>query len=255
MIPWINIELTNDCNKACSFCGRAQDRKDHKLDIGHIKPKLVKKIAREFTGSIVQVNKDGEPMLWNEDLRKFTDLFPEKISNIVTNGILLYERKEELLGFTSITVSVIEDDVEQFETIKRFSEFNRNNLGPLLFVKFLGDYDNPEFRTLGIRTMRRTIHHPKKDSNYRHGTDAIPEIGICLDLLMKPAIDWKGFVHICNRYDPKNLGVVGNINNDSLETILNGFKRSSVIASHMIGNRTALPLCNTCQFWGIPRVE
>jgi MoaA/NifB/PqqE/SkfB family radical SAM enzyme len=250
LIPWLNIELTNRCNKACSFCGRARDRASGKLQTGDIE--LIKKIAHEFKGNICQVNKDGEPLLY-DNLKEVGKLFKNKIINIVTNGQLLWHRWEDIQDFISVTVSVIEFDKEQFDNIMAYHQWKERN--PLLFVKFLGTYDNPEFEKMGIKTMRRTIHHPKGDFNYQKGKPLIPEIGVCLDLLMKPAIDWMGNVHICNRYDPDNLGVIGNVKNKKLTRILDGKERQRYIEHHKKGMRHLLPLCDTCEFWGIPRVE
>lgn len=252
MIPWINIELTNDCSGNCYFCGRNKARKAGILEVGYMPIDLVRKIAKEFKGNIVQFNRDGDVLLY-ENLLEIGELFKDKIINIVTNGKLLLERKKEIQDFISITISVIEDDKEQFRIIKEYHEWKDRK--PLLFVKFLGTYNNPEFEKMGIKTMRRTIHNPNGDFNYKKGKELIPEIGVCLDLLMKPSIDWQGNVHICNRYDPDNLGVIGNVKNKKLNRILDGKERQRYIEHHKKGLRHLLPLCDTCQFWGIPRVE
>lgn len=254
MVPWINIELTNRCNKSCSFCGRAKDRASGKLQTGDMDIKLIKEIASDFTGNIIQFNKDGEPLLYEYLFSAAVFFFfPNRVTNIVTNGKLLWERRQDISLFRTITVSVIEDDVEQFEIIKKY--MGQKDREQQLFVKFLGTYDNPEFEKMGIKTMRRTIHNPAGDFNYQKGKELIPEIGICLDLLMKPSIDWQGNVHICNRYDPDNLGIIGNVKNKKLNRILDGKERQRYIEHHKKGFRHLLPLCDACQFWGIPRVE
>jgi radical SAM protein with 4Fe4S-binding SPASM domain len=252
MIPWINLELTNDCWGNCYFCGRNEARKAGTLEIGYMPIALVRKIAKEFKGNIAQFNRDGDALLY-DNLMDVGRLFKDKIINIVTNGQLLWDRRLDIQHFISVTVSVIEDDKEQFRIIKQYQEWKDRK--PLLFVKFLGTYDNPEFEKMGIKTMRRTIHNPKGDFNYQKGKPLIPEIGVCLDLLMKPSIDWQGNVHICNRYDPDNLGVIGNVKNKKLNRILGGRERQRYIEHHKKGMRHLLPLCDTCEFWGIPRVE
>jgi radical SAM protein with 4Fe4S-binding SPASM domain len=252
MIPWINAELTSDCNGHCYFCGRNKARELGTLEIGYMPIDLVRKIAKEFKGNIAQFNRDGDALLYGS-LNEVGILFKNKITNIVTNGKLLWDTRFYIQDFTSITVSVIENDELQFSIIKAYHEWKDRK--PLLFVKFLGTYDNPEFEKMGIKTMRRTIHNPAGDFNYQKGKQLIPEIGVCLDLLMKPSIDWQGDVHICNRYDPDNLGVIGNVKNKKLNRILDGKERQRYIDHHKKGLRHLLPLCDTCQFWGIPRVE
>lgn len=248
MIPWINIELTSRCNKSCSFCGRARDRKSGKLRQGDFDINLLNGVINSV-GSIIQFNKDGEPLLY-EKLAEVGKICRNKVTNIVTNGILLWDRRHDLQDFTSICVSVIENDAKQFDNIIKFNSAYKK---PLLYVKFLGDYYTDEFGKAGIKTLRRTIHHPSGDYNYQRNTELIPEVGVCLDFLMKPSIDWQGNVHICNRYDPDNIGIIGNINNEYLNNIWLNILRNNWLSMHLEGKRDSIPLCNGCEYWGIPR--
>ena len=80
----------------------------------------------------------------------------------------------------------------------------------------------------------------------------IPEIGICLDFLNHLAISKDGDVSICVRFDPKHLGVLGNIKECSLEDLWNSPLRLKWKKAHMEGRRKDIPLCSYCQFWGVP---
>jgi hypothetical protein len=170
-----------------------------------------------------------------------------KITNIVTNGLLLWEQRGSLVEFDTICVSVHKDDDKQFESVKRFVEATDM---PVL-IKFLGDYCNPEFEKLGLKTTRRAIHHPLADNHYQR-KPIIPELSICLDFLMKPSINWKGEFSICNRYDPDGNGVVGDCNTQTLKQIWEGEKRMEYLDYHIKGVRDKIPMCKGCEFYGVP---
>lgn len=251
MFPWLNIELTNHCQKSCGFCGRAEARKKGTIETGDMDLELLNYIVGQFNGSIIQMNKDGEPLLYPQ-LWAIGQICKDRITNIVTNGILLFNKKDALIdNFTSVTVSVIEDDAEQLETVRKFIEFKKDK-SPIVAIKFLGDYYNPEYEKLGLKTMRRSIHNPKCDIDYQQGRPPLPELQVCLDFLMKPSIDWQGNFYICNRYDPERKGLIGNCYKQSIDDIWNGDKRLQWLKYHKQGKRDLVPLCSRCEFFGIP---
>jgi len=168
------------------------------------------------------------------------------------DGLLLMERMDDLKdNFTTVTVSVFEDDPKQFESIKGFVEYIGSGF-PKTYIKMLGDCDNPEFEKMKLKVMRRSIHAPKGDVNYQGSKPPIPELGICLDFLFKPSIDYEGNFFICNRYDPECKGMLGNIKTDTLEWMWNSPLRQHWLHLHKIGRRDLMPLCSGCEFWGIP---
>lgn len=248
-IEYLNIELTTACNKSCPFCVRVEARDNNELKIREMSGELLDLILSQYKGSIIQFHRNGEPLLYS-GLRELGEKCKGYITNIVTNGKLLMERKDDLKYFTSITVSVYEGDVNQIEQIK---SFNKQVEKPMLLVKLLGDYDNLEFDKLGIKTLKRSIHNPTKNNNYRGSLPPIPELGICLDFLMKPSIDVDGNVFICNRYDPLYKGMLGNIKKDSLDWIWNvNPLRLEWLELHKKGKRNEIPLCTECHYWGCP---
>lgn len=251
MFNWINLELTNDCQRSCWFCGRTKARAEKKMNIGYMDLHLFKYLIGQFRGEIVQFSRDGEPLLYPA-IYEIGRLSQPFVSGIVTNGLLLYEKKDEIIdNFTTVTVSVMDDNEEQFESIRKFNEA-KGDKSPMLQVKFLGDYYNPEFEKMGLRTTRRSIHDPLKDKDYKQSKPPLPEIGVCLEFMNKPSIDWEGFFYICNRYDPHKLGVIGNCLKESFEEIWNGEKRREMFEYHKRGARDMIPFCNQCQFYGIP---
>lgn len=247
MINWLTIELTNDCQKSCHFCGRAKARKEG-LRTGNLSMEIFDLIISQFKGSLIQFHRDGEPLLYPA-LSEIGEKCKPFITNIVTNGRDLLKRVDDLKDFTTITVSVYEDDKEQFEQIKGFKEKTET---PRLLVKYLGNYTNPEFENMGITTLRRTIHAPKGDVNYQGNKPPVPEFGICLDFLMKPSIDYEGNFFICNRYDPFYEGMIGNIKNDTFEELWNSPLRLEWLEYHKQGRRDKISLCKKCQYWGCP---
>jgi len=256
MFNWLNIELTNRCNKSCSFCGRAKKRKAGVLDLGDMDFELYKDIIAQIEPeTIIQFHKNGEPLLY-EKIGDAINLAYSKnmIINIVTNGILLMDRIKELKQATTICVSVIEDDIKQFETIK---EFIAHTDVPV-FIKFLGNYYNPEYEKLGLKCLRRKIHHPDHDYNYQDiyckPESYISEIGICLDFLNKPSVSWNGDFCICNRFDYDGLGVLGNLNDFTIKELWTSNKRYLWLMCHKNNRRDLVPLCKTCQYWGNPQV-
>lgn len=247
MFNWLNIELTNRCNKTCSFCGRAKARDKNELKLGDIDIELFKKIVGEYNGDILQWNKDGDALLY-ERLGEVADCTKRFITNIVTNGILLWDKRDVVRRFTSVCVSVTEDDQEQFENVKKFTEYCNT---PVV-IKFLGDYRNEEYEKLRVLTTRRSIHHPKGDFKYNGSKPVIPELGLCIDFIGKPSIDWQGRFYICNRYDPTGKGVIGDCRVNTLEEIWFGALRSMWLEHHLKGDREKVPLCEKCTFWGFP---
>jgi radical SAM protein with 4Fe4S-binding SPASM domain len=95
------------------------------------------------------------------------------------------------------------------------------------------------------------LHNPLGSYHYERQPTK-PEIGICLEFLNHMSIDRDGIVSICVRFDPKKLGVIGDANKESLSEIWNGRKRMEWLKLHTLGDRNMVPLCQTCEFWGIP---
>lgn len=245
MFNWLTIELTNRCNKSCSFCGRAKAR--DKMDLGDMDLDLFKQIISQYEGDVIQFSKDGDPLLYPH-LDEVAELCQDRITNIVTNGILLWGKAETVSKFTTICVSVTERDDKQFEDVWKFVKAYSNPVT----IKFLGKYDDPRYEQIGLRTTRRTIHEPKGDWNYQGRKPVIPELGICLDFLNKPSISWDGYLSICNRYDPKREAIIGDCAKNSLNSIWNGNKRKEYLKHHLSGNRGAINFCSKCNFWGCP---
>jgi radical SAM protein with 4Fe4S-binding SPASM domain len=219
------------------------------MELGEIPIESLNEIVRQFKGDIIQFNKDGEPLLYPK-LWLVGEICKPFVTNIVTNGKLLWEKRTELVdNFTSICVSVFEDDEQQKEAVMKFAEY-KGDRSPQILIKFLGGYDDTDYHKFTV--LRRSLHHSKTDTLYAGSKPPVPEVGVCLDFLYKPSIDWKGDMYMCNRYDPEGLGKIGNTFTTSLEDIWNGDKRNKMLKLHKEGKREEIEMCKKCEYWGFP---
>jgi len=254
----VNVELTSFCNKNCWMCGRRkieQDHKEIKMNYGHMKIDLVIKIANQLPhGIVVQLHNNGEPLLYPE-FGVALGLFKNQIRCANTNGKLLVEKSEEIIGnMETLTISVIENDPDaeqQYEIVRRFLGI-KGDKKPFIVYRCLGNVDHKRWEELPGLITKRILHNPMGSYEYKK-TPVIPEIGICWDMLGHMAIDRFGKVSICVRFDPNRLGVLGDANVTDLDIIWNGEKRKQWLQYHIDGQREKVELCSTCDFWGVPR--
>lgn len=254
----INVELTSRCNKKCWMCGRRKVDKDHPelaLKYGDMDFELVRKISEELPPNIVvQFHRDGEALLYPR-FGEAVRLFKNQIKNIVTNGKLIVEKADEIIGnLDTISISIFENDNEaneQFELIRRFLKL-KGKKKPFTTLRLVGAVDSAKYEDLGCLIIRRALHAKMGSFNYRKKNPTIPEIGICWDFLHHLCVSREGKVSICVRFDPKGLGVIGDLSKNSLEEIWNGNKRMKWLEYHKEGKRDKIPLCSYCHFWGVP---
>jgi hypothetical protein len=254
----VNIELSSQCNKNCFCCGRRKISKKYPeivKNYGHMDFELVKKISKQLPENImVQLHDNGESTL-HPKFGETVKLFKNQIKCINTNGKLIVEKVDEIVGnLDTMTISVIEKDPEgdkQYELVKKFLSL-RGNKRPRLIYRCLGDVDTKKWEKLDGMVVKRMVHHPLGSFKYKKEVTK-PEAGICMDFLNTTAIDKDGFVSICVRFDPERLGVLGNLKDQTLEEIWNCEKRMKWLQYHIEGRRDKIPLCSYCEFWGIPK--
>ena len=254
----VNIELSSKCNKFCWCCGRREIDRSHPeiaMNYGYMDFGLVESIAKQLPSDIVtQFHWNGEPLLYPK-FGKAIDLFKRQIRCIDTNGKLLVEKADQIINkLDTLTVSIIENDPEgeeQYQIVRKFLSL-KGNIKPLMIYRLLGDVNKPDrWKELPGIVATRVFHSALGSFNYQK-TPTKPEIGICLDLLNHIAIDRFGNVSPCVRFDPLHLGRIGDLNKSSLKDIWNSSKRKEWIKHHLAGRRDLAPLCNYCDFWGIP---
>ena len=254
----INIELTSRCNKNCWICGRRKVEREMPelaLKYGDMPFELVNKIARQLPPNVVvQLHNNGEPTLYPK-LGDAIKLFKNQITQFDTNGKLILEKADEIISnLDAMAISVIENDPEsdnQFEIIKKFLELKGEN-PPHTILRLNGVVERKRYEELGLVIATRVLHSPMGSYNYKVRQPTVPEIGICLDFLHHLAVRNDGKVSICVRFDPKDLGVIGDASTESLSKIWNSSKRLEWLEYHKRGQRGKIPLCSFCHFWGVP---
>nr|WP_320017110.1 radical SAM/SPASM domain-containing protein [uncultured Desulfobacter sp.] len=254
----INIELTSRCNKNCWMCGRRKIERDYTeltIKYGDMDFGLLESIAKQLPpGIVVQLHNNGEPTLYPH-LGEAIRLFKNQITQFDTNGKLLLEKSDEIIdNLDTMAVSVFENDSdaeEQFVILKRFLNL-KGESKPTVVARLNGDVDSKRYENLDLIIARRLLHSPMGSFNYRKNSPTVPEIGICLDFLNHPAINKDGDFSICVRFDPKRHGVLGNIRNESIAELWNGEKRKKWLEFHKKGQRSEIPLCSYCHYWGVP---
>ena len=255
----INVELTNKCNKACWMCGRRRIEKDYPELVARYADmdfSLVERIAKQLpAGIIVQLHNNGEPLMYP----RFGDAakqFQGCIRNIVTNGKLLMKKYDEIVGnLETVAVSIIENDPdadEQYVILEEFLAKKGKAQLPSVILRINGQVDVERYRKFDLPMAYRAIHSPFGSYGYKRADPTIPEIGICLDFLHHPAINVRGLVSTCVRFDPLGYGVLGDLTKGTLVDIWNSDKRREWLNFHIRQQRDRMPLCEQCAFWGVP---
>lgn len=256
----LNIELTNKCNKTCYMCGRrkVETQNPNIKYTDEIDLKLLKKIAKQLPeGILIQFHNNGEPLLYSY-LKEALSLFKKQIRCFDTNGKLLLEKYNEIIdNVETITISTFEKDPEweqQYEILKEFLR-KKGEKKPSVIIRCLGDIEKErieKYKELNCLMAYRILHSPMGSFEYKKQT-VIPEHGICLEMLFHPAINVKGELSTCVRFDPDKKAVLGNLNKDSFKKIWNSNERRKWLQLHINGERNKIPLCSKCEFYGIPR--
>jgi radical SAM protein with 4Fe4S-binding SPASM domain len=255
-LSFLHLELTSRCNKSCAMCGRRKMEREHSelCNWGDMPYDMVRFIHYQTPkGITVQFHNNGDPLCYPY-LGRALLCFDSNIRCFNTNGKLLLERSEEIIGnLETMTVSVIQDDPEgeeQYEQIKRFL-LRKGSERPFVIYRLLGEIVDKEryIRLPGI-VATRVVHSPDGSRDYRRQV-TVPEIGICLDLLTHMAIDRYGNISMCVRYDPEGHLRIGHVNT-GLRNAWESKKRKTYIDYHIQQRRGELPGCRDCHYWGCP---
>jgi len=240
------------------MCGRRKIDKEYPevvTNYGDMDFELLKKIAAQIPeGIVVQFHNNGDPFLYSR-LGDAIRLFMNQIKCLDTNGKLLVRKADEVIdNLDTLTVSVIENDPEadeQYEIVKKFLAI-KGDKKPFMVYRLLGQVKNSElWENLGGIIARRIVHSPLGSFQYTL-KPTVPEIGMCVEILNHMAIDRFGKVSACVRFDPKGLGVLGDVNETPLADIWNSHNRLKWIELHKQGKRKEIPFCSKCDYWGVP---
>jgi radical SAM protein with 4Fe4S-binding SPASM domain len=240
------------------MCGRRMVDREYPnlaIDYGDMDFKLLEMIAPQIhPGIVVQFHRDGEALLYPEFGRAMR-LFPNNIRNIVTNGKLLVQKADEIIGnLETMSISVFGNDEEADEQKELLEEFLKikKERKPYVTLRLIGDIDSSPYDKYNLQIIRRVLHSPMGSFGYVKRKPVIPEIGICWDFLNHPCVNRKGDFSICVRFDPSGIGILGNLSNESLHDMWNSERRTAWKKCHIEGRRNDVPLCEKCEYWGVP---
>ncbi len=258
----VNIELSSRCDKGdgtpgsgCWMCGRRKIERDYPelAKWGDMDLSLVYELSKQIPeGIVTQFHDNGEPLLY-PNLGGALGYFKHTIRCLDTNGKLLVEKASEIIdNLETITISTFEGDDEadeQYELVKEFLII-KGDKKPNVIIRELGTakYDYASF---GLLIAHRQFHSPMGNFDYKR-QPTIPEIGICINALSHLSIKRDGTVSMCVTFDPHRQGVIGNIKDTSLDELWNGQVREIALQNHIRGERWKNPLCQSCNYWGIP---
>ncbi len=253
----VNIELTTRCNKNCWMCGRRKIEREYPeiaIEYGDMEFELIKSIAQQLPEEVVvQFHDNGEPLLY-ERFGEAVRLFNRQIRCMDTNGKLLVNKAGEIIdNLDTLTISTFEKDEEAEDQYKLIEEFLRikEERKPNVIIRCLGKVDLDKYKKLGCIIATRVLHSPMGSFQYKRNP-TVPEIGICLDLLNHMVIKRNGRVSMCVRFDPRGLGIIGDCTKNPLIDIWNSPVRKERLKYHKEGERKKIPLCSSCEFWGVP---
>ena len=255
----LNIELTSRCSKKtiCSMCAHQDLRTNPALKLGDMNFDLLRLISTQIESpTIISLHRDGDSVDF-ERLREALELFNGFPVSLVTHGERLAEKADDIIGrATTVTVSIVPKDPDrqiQLDSVREFMR-KKGDRAPMLQLKFLGHInDAEEYEALSLPIINRALHVKPGNWLYSRATPPVPEVRVCLDFLSRPSIDWQGNVWICNRFNASKEGLIGDLNEQSLDEIWNGPVRQAMLQAHLAGRRDlANNLCKACTFWGIP---
>ena len=244
------------------MCGRRKQENDwpEKCDWGDMPFEMVEKLHEQVpVGVFIQWHANGEPLLYPYLYETFR-LFDGHLMGLDTNGKLLWEKRMAVNLLSSVTISVIPDDPEGNEQLKIAERFIQEEDRPLVMFRLLGEIDAARQYLIRMWSekydkvdyCKRILHKPQGSFGYEKPVTK-PEHGICEEMLHKLAIDRYGNVYPCVRFDPEKKNLLGNINEVSLPEIWYIKKREIWKQFHINHQRSMVPLCGSCDFYGVPR--
>ncbi|MCF5839375.1 radical SAM/SPASM domain-containing protein [Aeromonas veronii] len=241
LFSWIDINVTELCNRKCIFCPRVDPDKYPNQNI-HMSIDLAKEIGNQLEmlnyNGVVVFSGYSEPMQCPH-LEEIIAAFPKKIRlEMVTNGDFLKPEKIKRLyeaGLNYFVVSMY-DGPEQTEKFKKM--FNDAGLNENSYI--LRDRWHNKEDSFGLKLTNRA------------GTITIgdqPEIEPthpCYYTAYSLTIDWNGDVMLCMQDWNKKIKF-GNASQQPLVDIWNSKALNSYRKKLINGNRTCSPCykCNT----------
>ena len=231
------IDVTNHCNKKCSFCPMKDRYTEDIMPLGFMTLKtyigIIKECAENVpVGMNVELHKDGEPLL-HEDLWMFIHYAKSKKCHVhfATNGILLSKTMEDLVdsGLDLMTLSVI-DDIP-YKSIRNFMAY-KGKRKPVFQVKYFGE--KPD--------IPADVFIQRKKHNWTDDEDRKSRKP-CSKLLDSAAVTWDGLYTICCVDYKRDTAV-------PLTTIKECYKKKQEIYNNQCPG-VLKERCSHCNYWEV----
>ncbi len=277
--PWhVDVELTNDCNMTCLFCGRNEMERE----VGYMNPAVFRKTVDqcvEYGCKGIRLIRWGEPLL-NEDIFDHMRYVKEKglYLHLTNNGsFLTKENREKILDIGVDCLIVSLQGVDE----AGYAEMRNNKMFPKIRERIINLVQERQERglerpyvqvttTLLDETLEQAHawkeeweqyideasfgytwlgHIRKTDAKIealKKRTRTLPRKFTCYEVFMMMAVDWDGDVSLCGIDYDKEL-TVGNINEKNLYELWHS-KEANAIRTLLVNNRQdLLKRCSRCE--------
>jgi MoaA/NifB/PqqE/SkfB family radical SAM enzyme len=242
----LQVEVTNHCNRACWFCAMHDRYNQDEIPLGYMEWDLYKSIIDQCPTDIdlrLILSVYGEPLLHSE-LGRMAEYSTSKGFHtlVITNGLLLWEKREELMSLDAITISLM--DTKPLESLNKFIEYRKPGNKPFLRLKLFEDvpidFNKYEIPKVDEITINDRIRLPDSlDTGKMRESKAL-----CYHVVLMPAITWDGEFLICCR-DYKRESRIGNVGKEPLRTLWRvvNYVRDLQLKEFFT------PPCNRCRFF------
>ena len=272
--PQIIIETSINCNANCIMCPNDKlERKNRNMPMA-----LFKNLIDQCIGKgVEQIHPfmHGEPFMVEdifEKLEYVNEKLPATQITIFTNGNLLDDEKaKKLLKIRNVKIffSIDAYTKETYEKIRKGLDFEKTKANILNFIKLNNESETPIITGVSMTRSNYNAHEISPFINFWNGkVDNIDthrctgrNIDVpaytseeaaahfksiaCGVLFNFMCINTDGNVSMCcEDYTPKVI--LGNVNNESIETIWNGKRFNAIRKAHMEGRKSDLMVCKTC---------
>lgn len=278
----VDIEITNNCNLRCIFCGQQAMTRER----GFISENIINKVVEECAehGTPIRFIRWGESFL-HPKIIDFVKYIKSKglLLHITTNGLVINTNQIKSLiklQLDSIIFSFQGATKEQYELMRNNHEYNKLKANIIEMVRLRGDKEKP-FIHISSTMTNETKEEIEQFVNYwgaivdsvgigktnlsrlsAHQIKSFEILGKiehlkkqetikkfyrpCTEVYQKLSIDWDGKVTCCCG-DFDNFLVVGNLYQSSLSDIWNNSKELKLIRETLDRNmHKTLNLCSTC---------